>query len=671
MMTTRRKTRGDRTQGGGSPLRRAPAFVLLLALAALPPACSKKSSSSSAPPGPGLVITESGGSTGVSEAGGTDTYTVALNTSPTSDVTVTVTPDAQLTGAPLTLTFTTADWNAAQTVTVGAVDDGNAEGNHTGTLLHATSSLDAAYDGLAASLPVDVLDNDTLGSVSGTLLYTNSFYDYDPAAVPSPTLTRTPQPLPVRHAEVEVVRASDGTVLGSGVTDGAGAYAIDVANVGITSAFVRVYARRRDATSGILSPYDVVVSSGSAVWTAATSSASLNTSIPQTVDATLPLAASSPFNIFDVALLTQQFLNTLDGAIVDPPALTLYWSSGSNDGTYFNPNTNSIHLLGLSSDSDDFDDDIILHELGHYVSSNFSRDDSIGGSHSLSGHYDIRLTWSEGWAHFWAAAVRQWAHTAVAPAGRYPDYVWQIDTFGASSFGAWQIGLPSYAASAYGADNEVSVAALLWDIAAGAADGGSLGLGFDEIWDVIHARFQDRYDPLTNERFATLEDFHDEWYAAPYTSIASILSARTVRYATDLDDVSPASNNDTGATAVALGALPASKTLRTFFKTGTDPVGDEDWFSFSVANGTAYRVETSNLGDGADTYLHVYRDAAGTDLVGEDDDGAGNLASRVTFSATSTGTYYVKVSPYPGDPPYPAVDQVPTYGSYTLSVSVP
>ena len=42
----------------------------------------------------------------------------------------------------------------------------------------------------------------------------------------------------------------------------------------------------------------------------------------------------------------------------------------------------------------EFDDDIILHELGHYVLGNFSRDNSPGGAHSLSGHYDIRLTWS-------------------------------------------------------------------------------------------------------------------------------------------------------------------------------------------------------------------------------------------------------------------------------------
>jgi len=36
---------------------------------------------------------------------------------------VTASPDAQTTAAPTALTFTPANWNVPQTVTVGAVDD--------------------------------------------------------------------------------------------------------------------------------------------------------------------------------------------------------------------------------------------------------------------------------------------------------------------------------------------------------------------------------------------------------------------------------------------------------------------------------------------------------------------------------------------------------------------
>jgi hypothetical protein len=54
----------------------------------------------------GVTITESGGSTDVSEDGATDTYDVVLNTQPTADVTITVSTDAQVDVSSTTLTFT-------------------------------------------------------------------------------------------------------------------------------------------------------------------------------------------------------------------------------------------------------------------------------------------------------------------------------------------------------------------------------------------------------------------------------------------------------------------------------------------------------------------------------------------------------------------------------------
>jgi hypothetical protein len=109
----------------------------------------------------GVTITQSGGSTAVTEGGATDTYTVVLNTAPTANVTVTINPGTQVTVAPVTLTFTTANWNTAQTVTVTAVDDALSEGTHSGTITHTAASTDAAYNGVAiASVTVSITDND-------------------------------------------------------------------------------------------------------------------------------------------------------------------------------------------------------------------------------------------------------------------------------------------------------------------------------------------------------------------------------------------------------------------------------------------------------------------------------------------------------------------------------
>lgn len=109
---------------------------------------------------PAVTITESGGSTAVAEGGASDSYTMVLATQPSADVTVTVTPDAQLGVAPTSLTFTTGNWFVPQTVTVNAVDDGITEGAHTGTISHAASG--GGYSAVSiANVTASITDNDS------------------------------------------------------------------------------------------------------------------------------------------------------------------------------------------------------------------------------------------------------------------------------------------------------------------------------------------------------------------------------------------------------------------------------------------------------------------------------------------------------------------------------
>ena len=100
-------------------------------------------------------------------AGGTavaGAYTVKLSSSPTDTVTVTIgggDPAVSLSGDTLTnnqLTFTTTNWNMAQTITVTPVKDDNAVGE-TVTLTHTVSGGD--YAGIAAdSVTVNLTDSD-------------------------------------------------------------------------------------------------------------------------------------------------------------------------------------------------------------------------------------------------------------------------------------------------------------------------------------------------------------------------------------------------------------------------------------------------------------------------------------------------------------------------------
>ncbi len=113
---------------------------------------------------PGLVLSP----TSLTVAEGDDaSYTVKLATAPTNTVTVAIALPAgtDLTLDKTSLTFTTTSWNDEQTVTVTAGEDDDTA-NDTATLMHTASG--GGYS-VTASLPVTVIDNDTLPVVSFAL----------------------------------------------------------------------------------------------------------------------------------------------------------------------------------------------------------------------------------------------------------------------------------------------------------------------------------------------------------------------------------------------------------------------------------------------------------------------------------------------------------------------
>ena len=137
----------------------------------------------------GVTVTESDGSTNVTEGGATDDYTVVLTSQPTANVTINIVvgtaplltslvandatsgsavPTGQVTTNPTSLTFTSSNWNMPQTVTVTAVDDADIEGPHSETIAHEISSADPNYSGISSNFSgivvtdvnVSITDND-------------------------------------------------------------------------------------------------------------------------------------------------------------------------------------------------------------------------------------------------------------------------------------------------------------------------------------------------------------------------------------------------------------------------------------------------------------------------------------------------------------------------------
>ena len=118
------------------------------------------------PTTPGVVVTQSGAGVDLAEGGATDNYQIALQTTPSADVTITIDPDDQTdlgagAGIAIVLTFTTANALIPQAVIVAAVDDMDIEGTHTSLITHTAASADSGYNSFVIpNVTANITDND-------------------------------------------------------------------------------------------------------------------------------------------------------------------------------------------------------------------------------------------------------------------------------------------------------------------------------------------------------------------------------------------------------------------------------------------------------------------------------------------------------------------------------
>ncbi len=96
--------------------------------------------------------------------GSSDNYAVWLTTEPTDAVTVTISTNGETTVSPTSLTFTPANWQVAQQVSVTAVLDSDIEGWHTDLITHIATSNDSNYN--------NILINDVTVNISDIYNYT-------------------------------------------------------------------------------------------------------------------------------------------------------------------------------------------------------------------------------------------------------------------------------------------------------------------------------------------------------------------------------------------------------------------------------------------------------------------------------------------------------------------
>ena len=119
---------------------------------------------------PGILVSPTSGLT-TSESGGTASFSVVLTSAPTADVVIDVASQDTTEGVVNVsqLIFTSANWNAPQTVTVIGVDDTIRDGNQAYTVvLSPAQSSDPNYNGLdPADVQLTNLDNEKRGRHGG------------------------------------------------------------------------------------------------------------------------------------------------------------------------------------------------------------------------------------------------------------------------------------------------------------------------------------------------------------------------------------------------------------------------------------------------------------------------------------------------------------------------
>jgi hypothetical protein len=110
-------------------------------------------------------VAETGDNTEVAEGGKTDTYLMALSTQPAANVVISLSfNSAQVSASTNTLTFTPANWNISQSITLIAVNDYVDEGLHIEAIDHTAASADPDYNLIyVPSIIVTILDNDKSG----------------------------------------------------------------------------------------------------------------------------------------------------------------------------------------------------------------------------------------------------------------------------------------------------------------------------------------------------------------------------------------------------------------------------------------------------------------------------------------------------------------------------
>lgn len=537
--------------------------------------------------------------------------------------------------------------------------------------------ISASFGGLTDSVDVDI--NETEQSIQGKLFYEDRQYDTNGF-----TNSFFPTYSNVRFVTVDLLD-EDGELLETTTTNSTGWFQFG-------HVIPELYSIR--ALSEITiepAPGFSVKDMDGNIYAITKASVQGETTYDIKISKNSPIAGA--FNILDLYASAAQY--SREKLQVDVADLSVFWELNNGLGTYYCSGFDSdfckqdqgVYVLnftgGQFSDTDEYDDDVLLHEFGHFVMEKYFVDDSPAGCHFITTNdSDLSLAWSEGWGTFFGSTVKSWmkqnsGHNLSSKA-LVTSYV---DTDGLNAFLSYDIAQIAYkdaaAESFYYASSEAAVSKILWSVFE--------LYDIEKIRDVLVNHFLTTSQPTNLPNFwqgLLSSDLYDN---GQLSGLAAIFAERQVFYQEDGFEID---DNVNEATLVQVGATDTPD----HYLYKDDLSKDLDMFAFDVVANQSYRIETAELRNGIDTYIRmldengVVVEINGQSMENDDanpgqyyrfdnDPSCGanrffndktSLASKLEFTSDLSGRYYVEVSHISTN--FAKFGATGPYGSYRLTV---
>jgi len=347
---------------------------------------------------------------------------------------------------------------------------------------------------------------------------------------------------------------------------------------------------------------------------------------------------AAPFAILDSIYKAIKKVLSADSKAIFPK-LKVNWSvnnvpsgngdeSGLRDGqivtSHFNGDGNLYILGDANSDTDEYDNHIIIHEWGHYFEANFSRADSIGGAHGDGDRLDIRVAFGEGWGNAWSAIATD-----------DPIY---YDTQGIRQSDGFYMNIESGTSGSHGWYSEDSIQRILYDLYDKHNDrDDTLSLGFKPIYTTL-VGFQKNTSAFTSI-FSFITGLQNENPSAS-GQIDAILNDEDISHIYDI--YGSTQNNlysdmEQGNTGTVCTSSEYGR---------VNKLNDHKYIRFSINRSAKYNISViQNNGSGSDPDFGVYKTSPFNNLGTSDASTLGRDGGNYTLSI---GNYLLDVGDYNG-----------------------